>query len=214
MRGMNISQEQKNALAVQYEPLVNKITKQFVEKVKVSWDDVKSMAWEGLALAIENYDDERSTMTFTQFAGFAIRNNILTSLDNELRTVKLSNYAQKKAIEAGEATWNSLSIDAPSKDDDDVKPRETVMKMVQEEKFSDGDIFEYLYTRLEEQFGERDYKMFYMSFGLNGYDETKGKDIAIKFGVSEGLVSQKIKKVIQFIRKDEELCEILANLLK
>ena len=44
MRGMNISQEQKNALAVQYEPLVNKITKQFVEKVKVSWDDVKSMA--------------------------------------------------------------------------------------------------------------------------------------------------------------------------
>jgi DNA-directed RNA polymerase specialized sigma subunit len=79
MRGMNISQEQKNALAVQYEPLVNKITKQFVEKVKVSWDDVKSMAWEGLALAIENYDDERSTMTFTQFAGFAIRNNIITS---------------------------------------------------------------------------------------------------------------------------------------
>ena len=44
MRGMNISQEQKNALAVQYEPLVNKITKQFVEKVKVNWDDVKSMA--------------------------------------------------------------------------------------------------------------------------------------------------------------------------
>ena len=64
------------------------------------------------------------------------------------------------------------------------------------------------------QFGERDYKMFYMSFGLNGYEETKGKDIAIEFGVSEGLVSQKIKKVIQFIRKDNELCEILANLLK
>ena len=56
--------------------------------------------------------------------------------------------------------------------------------------------------------------MFYMSFGLNGYEETKGKDIAIEFGVSEGLVSQKIKKIIQYIRKDEELCEILANLLK
>ena len=211
---MNISQEQKNALAVQYEPLVNKITKQFVEKVKVSWDDVKSMAWEGLAIAIETYDDERSTMTFTQFAGFAIRNNILTSLDNELRTVKLSNYAQKKAAERGESVFNSLSIDAPSRSDDEVKPRETVMNMVQDEKFSDGDIFEYLYSRLEDAFGEHEYTMFYMSFGLNGYDETKGKDIAAEFGVSEGLVSQKIKKVINYIRKDVELCEILANLLK
>ena len=211
---MNISQDQKNALAIQYEPLVNKITKQFVEKVKVSWDDVKSMAWEGLALAIETYDNERSTMSFTQFAGFAIRNNILTSLDNELRTVKLSNYAQKKAIAAGETIFNSLSIDAPSRADDEVKPRETVMNMVQEEKFSDGDVFEYLYSRIEDAFGERDYTMFYMSFGLNGFDEMKGKDIAIKFGVSEGLVSQKIKKVINYIRKDEELCEILANLLK
>ena len=211
---MNISQDQKNALAVQYEPLVNKITKQFVEKVKVSWDDVKSMAWEGLAIAIETYDDERSTMSFTQFAGFAIRNNILTSLDNELRTVKLSNYAQKKAIASGEATFNSLSIDAPSRADDEVKPRETIMNMVQEEKFSDGDVFEYLYSRIESAFGKRDYTMFYMSFGLKGFDEMKGKDIAIKFGVSEGLVSQKIKKIINYIRQDEELCEILANLLK
>ena len=30
-----------NALAVQYEPLVNKLTKQFVDSVKTSWDDFK-----------------------------------------------------------------------------------------------------------------------------------------------------------------------------
>ena len=33
-----------NELVEKYEPLVNKITKQFVDKIKVSWDDVKSMA--------------------------------------------------------------------------------------------------------------------------------------------------------------------------
>ena len=44
---MNISQDQKNALAVQYEPLVNKITKQFVEKVKVSWDVRRAGWWWG-----------------------------------------------------------------------------------------------------------------------------------------------------------------------
>ena len=57
-----------NELVEQYEPLVNKITKQFVDKVKVSWDDVKSMAYEGLAIAFNTYDSERSKMTFVQFA--------------------------------------------------------------------------------------------------------------------------------------------------
>ena len=51
-----------------------------------------------------------------------------------------------------------------------------------------------------------------MVFGLNGHEETKGKDIAKYFGISEGLVSQKVKKVIKFIKNDEELCEILGNL--
>ena len=111
MNYKSLTQSEKNSLAKQYEPLVNKITKQFVERVKVSWDDVKSMAWEGFALAIEQYDETKSKMNFTQYAGFAIRNNILTSLDNELRVVKLSNYAQKKAIEKGEAVFNSVSID-------------------------------------------------------------------------------------------------------
>ena len=105
-----------NELVEKYEPLVNKITKQFVDKVKVSWDDVKSMAYEGLAIAFNTYDSERSKMTFVQFAGFAIRNNILTGLNNELRTVKLSAYAQKKAVERGEAVFNSVSMDGLRKE--------------------------------------------------------------------------------------------------
>lgn len=214
MNYRSLTKAEKNQLAVQYEPLVNKITKQFVEKVKVSWDDVKSMAWEGFALAIEQYDETRSKMNFTQYAGFAIRNNILTSLDNELRVVKLSNYAQKKAIAAGEAVFNSVSIDASVSPDDDVKPREIVMGMYQDEKFSDGDVFEYLYSRLENDLCERDYTIFYMAYGLKDYEETKGKDIAMFFNVSEGLVSQRLKKVIEYIRKDTDLCEVLANLLK
>jgi len=55
--------------------------------------------------------------------------------------------------------------------------------------------------------------MFYRIFGLKGFDDEKGKDVAKYFGVSEGLVSQKIKKMILFIRGDEELNEMLANLI-
>ena len=133
---MNLSQEQKNALAVQYEPLVNKITSQFIKTVNIPWEDVKSMAWEGLAIAFETYDDDRSSMSFTQFAGFSIRNNILTCLDNELRTVKMSNYIQKQATESGAPLFNTVSIDQPCQIDDDLKPREMVMGLAEEEKFS------------------------------------------------------------------------------
>jgi RNA polymerase sigma factor (sigma-70 family) len=212
-----------NALAAQYEPLVNKLTKQFVDSVKTSWDDIKSMAYEGLAIAFKTYDPQRSKMTFTQFAGFAIRNNILTGLNNELRTVKLSAYAQKKAVESGEAIFNSVSLDLATSANQasnenlhisGIKTKDWCGVLSTSDKWSDGDIFETLYSKLEDNFPARDCEIFYMTFGLNGHDEIKGKDIADYFGISRSLVSVKVKSVIKFIQRDEELVEILSNLLK
>lgn len=209
-----LSTQEKNQLVKQYEPLVCKITRQFTTKLCVPWNDVKSMAYEGLVLAFEKYDEARSKMSFTQYAAFAIRNNILTCLDNELRTVKMSNYAQKKAIEHGETLFNAVSIDQPTREEDDNKPLELKLNMFCDEKFSDGDVYEYLYIRLENQFNERDCNIFYKSFGLHNEDTLKGKEIAKEMGVSEGLVSRQNKKIIEWIRTDNNLCEVLANLLK
>lgn len=208
-----LSTQEKNQLVKQYEPLVCKITRQFTTKMCVPWNDVKSMAYEGLVLAFEKYDETRSKMSFTQYAAFAIRNNILTCLDNELRTVKMSNYAQKKAVEHGEALFNTVSIDQPTREDDN-KPLELKLNMFCDEKFSDGDVYEYLYIRLENQFNERDCNIFYKSFGLHNENTLKGKEIAKEMGVSEGLVSRQNKKIIEWIRTDNNLCEVLANLLK
>lgn len=217
-----MNENEKNNLVKQYEPLVNKITKQFVDKVNVSWEDVKSMAYEGLAIAMNTYDPERSTMTFMQFAGFAIRNNILTGLNNELRTVKLSAYAQKKAIERGEAVFNTVTLDmtindSPTKGGTNCpgSPKKNDWSNISvEAKFDDGDIFETLYCKLEDNFPMRDCEIFYRSFGLKDFEEEKGKDIAEYFGISRSLVSIKLKTVISFIQKDDELVEILSNLLK
>lgn len=204
----------RESIPAQYEPLVNKLVNQFFGRGLTTWDQLKSMAYEGLAIALDTFDDQRSTMNFTQFAAFAIRNNILTSLDNELRTVKLSNYAQKKVSERGESLFNTVSIDVNIRqDDDNRKPQEVRLGMVTNAKFDDGDVFEYVYQRLESTFTERDCKIFYKVFGLSGYDEMKGKDIAKEYNISEGLVSQKIKRITTWIRKDNELCEMLANLV-
>ena len=220
MTTVNIKRiKEQNKLAIQYEPLVNKITKQFAGKVCASWDEIKSMALEGLVIAFNTYDENRSEMTFLQFAGFAIRNNILTSLDNELRTVKMSAYAQKKAIEAGETLFTSVSMTTISGEKSSTKNSESdnISKeykygLYEGPKWEYGDIYNYLYQRIENKFSERDCQIFYMAFGLNGYDEVKGKDIAKILNISEGLVSQKTKKIISFIRKDNDLCEMLSNL--
>ena len=208
---------EKNQLTRQYEPLINKITKQYSDKVKASWEDLKSMAYEGFAIAINTYDSTRSKMTFAQFAGFAIRNNILTSLNNELRTVKLSAYAQKKAIEKGDAVFNSVSIETNWDSDSDHvggPKKKDMLNLRQEAKFDDGDIFETLYSKLEENLPMRDCEIFYRTFGLKDFEEEKGKDIAVYFGISRALVSIKLRSVIQFIQKDEELVEVLSNLIK
>lgn len=209
-----MTQREKNNLAMQYEALVNKLVKQFSSKVCVNWQDIKSMAYEGLALAIEKYDEERSDMTFTQYAAFAIRNNILTGLTNETRTVKMTAYMQGKATEAGESLFTSISIDRSMRADDEKKPLEVKLGMVSDETFSDGDVFEYLNVRLLENFKERDVKMFYKTFGLMGEDDMKGKDIAKEFGVSGAVISNKVNKILKWIKTDTDLCEVLSNLLK
>ena len=153
-----MTETQKNELVEQYTPLINKLTKQFFDSNQgmCSWSDLYSMALEGFALAISRYDKERSSMTFTQYAAYAIRNNILTCLNEETRTVKLSAYAQKVVIANGGTLFNTVSIDQPITNDEDTKPRDIVMGMYEEEKFSNGDVFKYLYSRLEDKLNKRD----------------------------------------------------------
>lgn len=214
MSTMILTVSEKNAMVKQYEPLVNKMVKQFVNKVAVDWNDVKSMAYEGLVIAINTYDSEKSSMNFTQFAAFAIRNNILTSLDNELRTVKMSAYNQKKAAEAGDASFSTVRINTNESDDDRKTPQEIKLGMYENEHFSDGDVFDYLYTRLEDKFNTRDCEIFYRTYGLKEFDDMTGVEIAKMYKLSIASISIINKKIINFIKNDEELCEMLASLVQ
>jgi RNA polymerase sigma factor (sigma-70 family) len=213
MNYKNLNEVEKNKLVKQYEPLMNKLVNQFFNKVQCSWEDLKSYAYEGFALAIQKYDETKSTMNFTQYAAFSIRNNILTALNTELRTVKMDAYAQKISTEQGISSFNMISIDSCNQDEESERCRKIILSEVIDDKFSNGDIFEYLYSRIEDEFSYRDCEMFYKTFGLKGFDVTKNKDIAKSYNVSEGLSCQKVMKIIKWIRKDTELCEQLSMLL-
>lgn len=230
MNYANITEFEKNELVKQYEPLIAKLVNQFFSKGTTTWDQLKSMAYEGFALAINNYDDERSKMTFTQYAAFSIRNNILNGLNNELRTVKLSAYAQQKCKEwYGEeskaATFNTTSLSTIERSNQDggndsvrccsrdTYSREYKLGVYTNALFADGDVYEYLYSRIESQFPESTYNLFYHTFGLKDFEEMKGIDLAKKYKTSPTTISIKVNKVVKWIREDNELCEMLNNLV-
>lgn len=199
-----MNSKQINELVKTYEPLINKMVKQFVEKVKYPWSEIKSMAYEGFALAISEYDKTKSEMNFTQYAAYAIRNNILNCLANETRTVKFSYYAQSK-----EETINIISIDKPINDNDTKCAHETLYGLKYE--YSPEVVgIDYIINKIEKLYGARDKEIFCLYFGLKG-KEIKGKDIAKQLKISTALVSQRIKALIRDIKKDHEMFEILKD---
>lgn len=208
---------EKNKFAKQYEGLVVKLVKQTVDKGFADWKQIESAAWEGFACAMKDYNPERSKLSFTQFAGWSIRNRILTSIDEELRTVKVGWYHRKNAEKRGENIYTRVGFDTSFNDDENKKTDSSnkfnVEGMHANPTFSDGDIYEYMYTRLESKFPSKQCDMFYRSFGLKDYDEIqKGRDIAKELGVSEAAVSQKVKKIINWMKSDTEMKEMLNNL--
>lgn len=220
----NATPELRNAVAKQFEPLVNKIVSQQKKKLKTDWGTLKSMGMEGLAIALNTYDPERSQMTFTQFAAFAILNNIRNCSCLELHTVKLTSYTQSKIKEqaetgegvTGSTTFTSVSISAamnPDGDNDNMN-RELRYGIYESAKFADGDPMELLKYQVDTHCAPIDAQCFFHYFGICGYDEKQVAELAKEYGVSSGRISQRIKKVIDYIKTDMDVCESLASLLE
>ena len=233
----NASQEVRNQLAKQFTPLVNKIVGQQQKILKTDWGTLMSMGFEGLAIAMNTYDPERSGMTFTQYAAFSILNNIRNCSCIELHTVKLTSYTQdqirkanaaaKKAEETdetysgapagvGTTTFTSVSISNvmnPSGDNDNMN-REMRYGIYESAKFANGDIFEQIKVEVDSHCNKTDAYCFYHYFGICGYPEKQVIELAEELNVTSGRISQRLKKVIDFIKKDENLCEGLAALLE
>ena len=209
----NADEQTRSTLVKQFGRLINKITAQEYRKVDYPWDEIYSMALEGFVNAMNEYDPARSSMTFAQYAGFAILNNIHNRMTEECRTVRFTSYAVEQARKSGSTQFTTVRINTSISDNDDMKPRETKLGMVEQEKFSNGDVYEYLYSRIDEQFNTADRVCFYAYYGLNGMEEMQVSELAKMYHVTSGRISQRIKKVIRFIQKDPDLCEMLGSLM-
>ena len=198
-----MTKQELNKLVGQYEPLINKITAQMVKSSKYAWAEVKSMAYEGFAIALNNYDSEKSDMDFTQYAAYSIRNNILNMLVQEMHTVKFGYYSRSEG-----KSIQMIRVDAPL-DEENTQAREMLYNMSTEDK-NYGEGIEYLLKKLSNKFSQRDLEVFASFYGLRE-EELKGKELAAKYGISPAYVTLKNKDIIKAIKQDEELLDIVKD---
>lgn len=197
----------RNKLAIQYVPLVKKISRQMYGKSALEFDEVECFGWEGFVYAMNTYDKNKSEMTFMAYAAYYIRNAILNGINRTSRSISVSYYFQKKAKESGEELPSQLKLSDFNNDGNNLSELG-----LEDEKLFDNP-WELLVEAVKKNFSKSHADIFFSIYGLNGKKIEKGKDIAKRLNVSSSLITKKIKQVIKFIKNNKEISEQLRDLL-
>ena len=220
----------------QYASLIVAIARKY-EHAGLSWDDLISAGQLGLTKAMNDYhkpdeyidieqgnEDKEGTkkaktLSFKQYAGWRIRQQILNDINELSRTVRISQYQYEKNKKDGntQGNFNTVSIDATIDDEDG----NIIDRMV--ELSNDNDAFNdksanrkwaRIYKLIEDKFSTRISTTFYKYFGINGYKKMSGVEIAKELGITGAAVSMNIKTVMNFLKSNKETREILTDLLE
>ena len=202
-----MNEKERNELAKQYMPLVKKITNQFFKKCNLDYDEIESFAWEGFTIAMNTYDPSRSDMNFTQFAGYGIRNAILSGISNTQSTIAVSYYIRKKMAETGGIVPTTVSIEKNFENDDHLDALGLLDDCVEITE----DPWKLLIKKLKNNFSEENVDTFCSVYGLDGHKVEKAKDVAHRMNISGSLVTKRIKKMVEFIKNDKELSNALRE---
>lgn len=203
---MNILTDQQ---VLQYSSLVHKLTNQMVKLSPFSYDDVKGYAWEGLCIAFNTYNDN-STQSFLQYAAYQIKYNILNHGNSEGSAVSLSAYHQKKLKNTNASTYIMKQIE--TRIDKHGEIRFNIKEPSVNPYINKEYIYNELYSYLDRKFSKRELDIFYKTMGLKNYDITKGCILAKKYKLSNASITLNNKKILAYIRQNEELLDLLRDL--
>ncbi len=203
----------------------------------LEWNDLVGAAHMGFVKAMNDYhrpeeyvdvedglDNEQKKevkkqkgQTFKQYAGWRIRFQILNDINELSRTVKISQYEYNKNKEAGntKGNFNTISVDTTLDDEgntlvDRMKEFSTDNKAFS--KSADSQ-WEKVYKIIDNKFSVRIASTFYKFFGLHGYKQMKGVDIAKEMHITGAAVSMNVKTVMNFLKSDKRTMDLLQDLL-
>lgn len=226
------SESGKAKVAKQYMSLVMGIANKY-RNSGLEWNGLVSAGMLGLTNAMRDYRQpdyyanlegneteakKYKKLSFKQYAGWRIKQQILNDIQEYSRTVRITQHQYKKNVASGNTlgNFNTVSVDGLSKDDEDRGL--AIDRMIGLSGTSNNDDYELsdtmrqLKSIIEKKFSQRDCVVFYKVFGLFGYDDMKQKDIAKELGVTPANVNIITKKIISYIQSERNAKELLQEL--
>lgn len=229
----------RNAVAKLYMPLVISIANKFVGKCAFDRGELISCGTEGLVKAINTYrkpenndieeleiddaDKKEGTkmkgLTFRQYAGWCIRNQILSDINKYSRTVRINSYQYDKMKASGDMSASFIaSIDQMGGDDENGNTTDRIPELgegpsvLRPDTSKEDENLKELCKIIDEHFPMKKASIFYRIFGLNGYKQASARTIGAEMGLSEIRVSQIKKEIILYLRSNKKAMPLLMSL--
>ena len=202
----------------------------------LDWNGIVSAGMLGLVNAMKDYrrpdyyeqiDDKdkeetkkQKRLSFKQYAGWRIKQQILNDINEYSRTIRLTQHQYLKNKKEGntKGNFNTISYDTLLGDDGDNGPRIDRMmagaEYQNDEFVSDNETLNELKILLTKKFSSRDCTIFWKRFGLFGYDQEKLSTIAKEFNLTVANVSMLIKKIITYLQTTPKAKSILQDLYR
>ena len=221
-------------VARQYSQLVTAIANKY-KNSGLDWNGLVSAGYLGLTKAMNDYHkpdeyvdieqgntDKEATkkakaLSFKQYASWRIRQQILNDINDLSRTVRISQYQYEKNKKEGntKGNFNVVSVDMTIDDEGQTLVDRLSQFSTSNDAFkSDTKAqWEKLYKLIDDRFSTRTASIFYKSFGLHGYKQMRGVEIAKELGITGAAVSMSVKDVMKFIKSNKEAAKLLQDLL-
>lgn len=225
------SERGRNEIAKKYQPLIHKIARQLHGKTNLSYDDLISAGNQGLVYAMNGYGKKTDknladletivSKTFTQYAAFIIRTNMIGDVRDVSQTVRvpISQQRKEKEEKGYNTKSNSVSGDKSVSNNGEEGNKSLFDFISGSEDASRGIDYEDMeklwkkfYSKLEEKFDKTTLDIWYSSFGLNGREKMKKKEIAEKYDIVPSNVTYYIYKVNNFIHSDKQMKSMLSDI--
>ena len=233
------SDKGREKVVKQYTPLIHKVINQWIGKSNLGPDDLLSVAYEGITYAMNTFgkrkvrdkngkwveaekDEKVTKYSFKQYAAYCIDNAIREEIKHKSHIVRVPASQQTKERKEKGFNTKTYAVSGEKKVGHDsdgngktlfdyIDTGENGYKGVDSEDLEK--LWKYVYTKLGENFKERDLDIFYSLFGLNGYKQIKGKELAKKYGIVPSAITPIKVKIVRFIRSDKKLYDAFNEIL-
>ena len=207
------SPEKRDAIAREHEYLMLRIVNQWDGRCPLDRSLIEMQARYGLVYAMNHYR-EGTSQSFSQYAAWCMKNWILNGINEFGSVVRLNSGQRDKLRKAGLTTCNTVSIDRTDTPDGDYEINQRIQDTSYEiscEVTDHDTVFKRLVNFVKKNFDKRTRDIFFSTYHLNGCKLMKGSELAKKYGVSTALISQSNHSVIDRIRQNSTLCELLDS---